>query len=144
MATPCNNVTECIGGSDEHECNFPEWILYSTSILAALVLGISCFILLQKHVKKAAKEILQDRRWRLATENENNQDTLRESKKLMKIAFYAEKGNIDEINKLLSIEIRAHGNEAKAMCCLKVNDFGQKITPCSRFKKIELQIHEYS
>ena len=121
MATPCNDVIECIDGSDENECNFPEWYLYSASILAALILGITCSISLYNHVKKAAKEILQDRIWRLATEHENSQSIHIASEKLMKIAFYAEKGNIDEINKLLSIEIRAHGNEARAMCCLKVN-----------------------
>ena len=122
MATPCNNITECFDGSDENECNFPEWGLYSISVLAALILNITSFFSLQNHVKKAAKEILQDRRWRLATENENSRDILNASEKLMKVAFYAEKGNIDEIKKLLRIEIRAHGNEARAMCCLKVNE----------------------
>ena len=128
MATPCNNITECFDGSDENECNFPEWVLYSISVLAALILNITSFFSLQNHVKKAAREILQDKRWRLATENENSQEILIASEKLMKVAFYAEKGNIDEIKKLLRIEIRAHGNVARAMCCLKVNEFLQKIT----------------
>ena len=66
---------------------------------------------------------MQDQRWRLATEKENNQIVSISSEKLMKVAFYAESGNIEEINKLLSNEIRAHGNESSAMCCLKVNSF---------------------
>ena len=135
MATPCNNITECIDESDENECHFPEWVLYIISVLAALILNITCFFSLQNHVKKAAKAILQDRRWRLATENKNSRDILNASEKLMKIAFYAKKGNVDEIKKLLKAEIRAHGNEARAMCCLKVNEFIQKITLLISFRK---------
>ena len=123
MATPCNDIPECINGSDESGCESPEWYLYSTISVVAVVLAITCFVSLRQNVKKTIKEIMQDQRWRLATEIDNNRIDSITSEKLMKIAFYAESGNIDEINRLLSSEIRAHGNVSRAMCCLKVNSF---------------------
>ena len=123
MATPCNNVKECIDESDENGCHIADWYLYSTLSLAAIVLLIICFASLKKHVKKAVEKIMQDRRWRLATENENSQRVSIASEKLMKVAFHAENGNIDEVNKLLCTEMRVHGNEARVICCLKVSNY---------------------
>ena len=45
------------------------------------------------------------------------------SEKLMKVAFHAENGNIDELNKLLYAEMRVHINEARVICCIKVSYF---------------------
>ena len=70
MAIPCNNVTECVDGSDESGCEIPDWYLYSILSLILIVLGITCFVFLKKHVQKVVEEIMQDRRWRLATTNE--------------------------------------------------------------------------
>ena len=90
MATPCNNVKECIDESDENGCHIADWYLYSTLSLAAIVLLITCFASLKKHVKKVVEKIMQDRRWRLATENENNQIVSNPSEKQLKVAFNAD------------------------------------------------------
>ena len=131
MATPCNDISECVDGSDESECHFPDWYSYSILSLALVVLGITCYVSLRKHVKKAIQEIMQDTRWRLATENENRQIVYSESEKLMKMAYHAENCNVDEINKILSNEMNTHGNEARLMCCLKVSNF-REIFPGKR------------
>ena len=123
MATPCNNVTECIDGSDESGCEISDWYLYSILSLAAIVLGITCYVSLQKHVKKVVNEVMQDRRWRFVTKDENSQTVPIASEKLMKIAFHAEYGNKDEVNKLLQAEMREHVNKSKVICCLKVRYF---------------------
>ena len=124
MATPCNDVIECIDGSDEsaQNCEIADWYLYSILSLTIIVLGITCYVSLQKHVKKVVNEIKQDRRWRLATKNENCQLVSIESEKLMKIAFHAENGNKDEVNKLLLAEMREHVNKPRVICCLKVSN----------------------
>ena len=125
MATPCNDVIECIDGSDEsaQNCEIADWYLYSILSLTIIVLGITCYVSLQKRVKKVINEIMQDRRWRLATKNENSQLVSIESEKLMKIAFHAENGNKDEVNKLLQAEMREHANQPRVICCLKVSNF---------------------
>ena len=123
MATPCNIMPECSDGSDEFGCDFPDWYLYSTSSLATSDLVVTCFFSLLKAVKKDVNEIMQDTRWRLVTKNENNASGSIKNEKLMKVAFYAEKGDYDAINILLTNEMIAHGNEADVMCCLKVNQW---------------------
>ena len=123
MATPCNGVPECIDGSDENDCHFPNWLLPSLLSLAAVVLSLTCFISLQKQVKQAKNYIMQDSRWRLATQNTDSQILSMQSEKLMKVAYFIENGNVDKIDILLSNEMRAHGNEAEVMCCMKVNNF---------------------
>ena len=124
MATPCNDVIECIDGSDEsaQNCEIADWYLYSILSLTIIVLGITCYVSLQKHVKKVINEIMQDRRWRLATKNENSQLVSIESERLMKIACHAENGNQHEVNKLLQAEMREHANKPRVICCLKVSN----------------------
>ena len=121
MATPCNGVIECIDGSNAGGCDYEDFYLYRILSMIAIILVITCFVSMQKHVKKVANEILQDRRWRLATENENSQVVSLASEKIMKLALHANNGNIEEVNKLLCTEMRAHLNEARTICCLKVS-----------------------
>ena len=132
MAIPCNKQKECIDESDESGCEIPDWYLYSILSLTIIVLGITCFVSLQKQVKKVVEEIMQDRRWRLATENENSQIVSSASEKLMKVAFHAENASIDEVNKLFTTEMRIHMNEARVICCLKVRNFRQMMNLTSR------------
>ena len=132
MATPCNDVYECIDRSDELGCEISDWYLYSILLLAAIVLGITCYVSLQKHVKKVVNEIMQDIRWRLATKNGNSQLVSIESEKLMKIAYHAENGNKDEVNKLLQAEMREHANKPRVICCLKVSNISHQINILSQ------------
>ena len=122
MAIPCNDVIECNDGSDEIGCDYADFYLYRILSLTGIILVITCFVSLQKQVKKVIKEIKQDRRWRLATENENSQMVLIASKKLTKVAFHADSGNIKEVKKLLCAEMRSHAKESRMICCLKVKD----------------------
>ena len=66
---------------------------------------------------------MQDSRWRLATQNTNGQILSMSSEKQMKVASFVENGNVDEIDILLSNEMKAHRNEAEVMCCMKVINF---------------------
>ena len=120
MATPCNSFTECFDESDENDCNFPNWLLPSLLSLAALVLNITCFISLQRQVKKAINYIMQESAWRLATQSTICPVVSMTSEKQMKVAYFLEKGKFNEIDLFLINELKAHGTEAEAICCMKV------------------------
>ena len=88
--------------------------------LTVVILALTCFIALHREVKKEINYIMQDSRWRLATQDTNSQILSTTSEKMMKVASFIENGNVDEIDLLLINEMKAHGNEADAMCCMKV------------------------
>ena len=127
MATPCDGIKECIDDADENECKFPNWFLPSILSLAAVVLVITCFVSLKKNIGKIISEIMQDIRWRTATQDLNSPNVLN-AEKSMKLAHFTENASFyfREINKLLSDELKAHGSEAEAMCCLKVTNIVRK------------------
>ena len=120
MATPCNGITECIDKSDENDCRLPKLLLPSLLSSAVVVLIITCFISSRRQVNKIINHIMQDSRWRLATQDTNSQTLSMTSEKMMKVASFIETGNVDEIDLLLINEMKAHGNGAGMMCCLKV------------------------
>ena len=88
--------------------------------LTVVILGLTCFIALHREVKKEINYIMQDSRWRLATQNTNSRILSMTAEKLMKVASLIENGNVDEIDLLLANEMKAHGNEADVMLCMKV------------------------
>ena len=120
MATPCNGYKECFDGLDENDCHFPNWLVPSLLSVALVVLSLTCFISLQRKVKKEINYIMQDSRWRLATENTNSRIHSMTSEKLMKVASFIENGNVEKIDLLLVNEMKEHGNEADVICCMKV------------------------
>ena len=62
---------------------------------------------------------MQDRAWRLATENSTSAVILR-SERLMNIAMLIEDGNSNEVNKIFNKETEKHASEGRALFCLKV------------------------
>ena len=123
MATPCNGITECFDKSDENDCHFSNLLLPSLVLFAAVLLSITCFISLQTQMKKAINYIMQDSRWRFATQSINSPILAKTSEKLMKVASFIENGNLEKIDMLLVNEMKAHGNEAHVMCCMKVINY---------------------
>ena len=113
-------LTECFGGSDENGCKFPDWLLPTMLSLTVVILALTCFIALHREVKKEINYKMQDSRWRLATQNTNSRILSMTAEKLMKVASLIENGNVDEIDLLLANEMKAHGNEADVMLCMKV------------------------
>ena len=43
------------------------------------------------------------------------------ARRILDIAILVEEGNIDKIRELYDKEVESHGNEANAICCLKVD-----------------------
>ena len=93
--------------------------------LTVVILALTCFIALHREVKKEINYIMQDSRWRLATQNTNSRILSMTAEKLMKVASLIENGNVDDIDLLLANEMKAHGNEADVMLCMKVINVGK-------------------
>ena len=115
-AVPCNNIQECYDGEDENECKFPFWAIPSILFGTGLVLCLTFAAYLYKYSRQDWNEIMQDRRWRLATQ----QSTSKESEKAYKIAFMAHWEDLEGITNIFKTEVEKHGSEATAICYLKV------------------------
>ena len=118
-AVPCNGIQECYDGEDENNCEFPFWIIPSILAGVVFVLCLAFAAYLYKYSRQDWNEIMQDRRWRLATQ----QSTSKESEKAFKIAVMAHDEDLDGIMNVFKTEVEKHGSEATNICYLKVEPF---------------------
>ena len=86
-AVPCNNIKECLDGSDEIGCKFSSWLVPCFLCGAGAVLFVTLFVFLYKFSKGDWKELMQDRTWRLAVKSSISDET----KKLYLIAMFTKK-----------------------------------------------------
>ena len=121
-AVPCNNIQECYDGEDENNCKFPFWIIPSILVGTGFVLCLAFATYLYKYSHQDWNNIMQDRRWRLATQ----QSTSKESEEAYKIALIAHGEDLAGIMNIFKTEVETHGSEARAICYLKVKKNLQK------------------
>ena len=115
-AVPCNNIQECYDGEDENGCKFPFWTIPSILFGTGIILCFTFAAYVNKYSQNDWNEIMQDRRWQLAT----NQSTSEVSEKAYKIALLAHNEDLAEIMDIFRTEVETHGSEATATCYLKV------------------------
>ena len=116
MSTPCDGVIECIEGTDENNCGFPIWLVPCILLTSLILLMCFCFFSLRNHIKKSIKGI----KLTLKGQNYTQIDLSKQSKSQLRIAYFTEVRQYDEIMNLLNREIEYHGSEGGAICCLKV------------------------
>ena len=103
--------------SDENGCELPIWLLPSILPGILIVLCLTSYVLLKKYISNEVNKIMQDMRWRLATQKT---ECSAKSKQLLNVAFWIETNNLHEINNLLKKEMDFHDNYGRTMCCFKV------------------------
>ena len=116
MSTPCDGVIECIDGTDENNCGFPIWLVPSILLTSVILLICFCFISLKIDIKKSINGI----KLRLESQKCTEIDLPKKSRRQLRIAYFTEVRQYDEIMNLLNREIEYHGSEGGAICCLKV------------------------
>ena len=116
MSTPCDGVIECIDGTDENNCGFPIWLVPSILLTSVILLMCFCFFSLRNDIKKSINGI----KLRLKGQTYTQIDLSKQSKRQLRIAYFTEVRQYDEIMNLLNREIEYHGSEGGAICCLKV------------------------
>ena len=112
----CNNIKECYDGKDENGCEFPFWTVPSILLGTGIVLCLTFAAYLYKYSRQDWNFIMQDRRWRLATQ----QSTSKELEKAYTIALLAHSEDLAGILNIFTAEVETHGSEAIAICYLKV------------------------
>ena len=112
-AVPCNGIQECSEGSDERDCQFPPWVLPCTLAGTIIVL----FSTLLFYLWNFLNDVVRDLTARIPQTNDNGHYGYH---KLFHIATSVEKEDVKEIRLIYDKEIVIHGNEAIAICCLKV------------------------
>ena len=116
-ATPCDGRIECLYGIDEIGCDSNVRLLLFILLGVIIALFTSLFCYLQQNIFIGIVDILTHQN-QVKSSNCHVSD---KSKKLMFIAFLIEKQMVDEIRKFYQEEVKTHGTEGKALCCLKVN-----------------------
>ena len=112
-AVPCNAVPECGDGRDEMNCQmFADRILEIALVGIICVLCVTLFLYLSYYVEHT----IIDKTVVLIPSSELNL-----ARRIFDIAILVEEGNIDKIKEFYDKEIETHGNEANAICCLKVD-----------------------
>ena len=111
-AVPCNGVPECGDGRDEMNCQMPNWVLEFVLLGIVCVLCLTLFIYLSYYVEHT----IIDKNDIISSFSELNL-----TKRILDIAILVEQGNIDNIHEFYDKEVERHGNEANAICCLKVH-----------------------
>ena len=115
-AVPCNNIQECYFGEDESDCEFPFWIILSFLLATGVILCLTFFAYSRKYRRYYWNVVMQDRRWRLATQ----QPTSYEQEKAYRIALLVYKEDSAGIENLFKSEVETYGSTSKAICFLKV------------------------
>ena len=115
-AVPCNNIEECLDGSDENWCKFSSWLVPGILCGAGAVLFVTLFVFLYKFSKNDWNKLMQDRTWRLAVKSPISD----EINKLYLIAKFTNNKDVLKVRNILAKEIGIHKNEGRAICCLKV------------------------
>ena len=116
-AVPCDGIQECSHlCSDEINCQFPPWVLPSTLAGTIIVL----FSTLLFYLWNFLNDVIRDLRVRIPQTTNNGHYG---NHKLFHIATSVEKEDVKEIKLIYDKEIVIHGNEAIAICCLKVGTF---------------------
>ena len=114
-AVPCNGIQECADEcSDESNCQFPPWVLPCTLAGTIIVL----FSTLLFNLWNFLNDVIRDVTGAIPQTTENRHYGCH---KLFHIASSVEKEDVKEIRMIYDKEIVIHGNEAIAICCLKVH-----------------------
>ena len=116
-ATPCDGRIECLYGIDEIGCDSNVRLLLFILLGVIIALFTSLFCYLQQNIFIGIVDILTHQN----QVKSSNRPVSDKSKKLIFIAFLIEKQMVDEIRKFYQEEVKTHGTEGKALCCLKVN-----------------------
>ena len=119
-AVPCNGIQECSDSSDESNCKFPPWVLPCTLAGTIIVL----FSTLLFYLWNFLNDVIRDLTARIPQNSTDNGHY--GHLKLFNIATSVEKEDFKEIKLIYDKEIVIHGNEAIAICCLKVGTFNTK------------------
>ena len=104
---------ECSDGSDESNCQFPPWVLPCTLAGTIIVL----FSTLLFYLWNFLNDVIRDLTARIPQTTDNH---CYGYLKLFHIATSVEKEDAKEIRLIYDKEMVIHGNEATAICCLKV------------------------
>ena len=119
-AVPCNGIQECADEcSDESNCEFPPWVLPCTLAGTIIIL----FSTLLFYLWNFLNDVIRDVTGAIPQTTENRHYGCH---KLFHIASSVEREDVKEIKLIYDKEIVIHGNEAIAICCLKVGTFNAK------------------
>ena len=113
-AIPCNKKVECFDHSDENGCDISNWILPTLIIGVLIILSITLFFYLYINLNGVEKKIS-------SITPKISQYIDYDFERNLQVAFWAQKEDIKQIKNLYFEELQMHGDEPKAICCLKVN-----------------------